>query len=137
MAINGGSKSGPRELVRRMLDTLAEATADPPGVTRAAYGPGEDAAHAIARAEAAALGAEITTDAAGNLFMTLPGVDRRRRMLLTGSHLDSVPHGGNFDGAAGVVAGLVAVAALQRSGIALGHPLTVMGIRAEESIWFK
>ena len=80
MAINGGSKSGPRELVRRMLDTLAEATADPPGVTRAAYGPGEDAAHAIARAEAAALGAEITTDAAGNLFMTLPGADRCRRM---------------------------------------------------------
>ena len=75
MFINGSSKSGPRELVRRMLDRLAEATADPPGVTRAAYGPGEDAAHAIARAEAAALGAEITTDAAGNLFMTLPGAD--------------------------------------------------------------
>ena len=48
-----------------------------------------------------------------------------------------MPHGGNFDGAAGVVAGLVAVAALQRSGIALNHDLTVMGIRAEESIWFQ
>ena len=48
-----------------------------------------------------------------------------------------MPHGGNFDGAAGVVAGLVAVAALQRAGIALDRDLTVMGIRAEESIWFQ
>ena len=49
--------------------------------------------------------------------------------MIVGSHLDSVPHGGNFDGAAGVVAGLVAVAALQRLGVTLrlrhhgdGHP---------------
>ena len=49
----------------------------------------------------------------------------------------SVPHGGNFDGAAGVVAGLVAVAALQGLGITLDCDLTVMGIRAEESIWFQ
>ena len=56
---------------------------------------------------------------------------------MIGSHLDSVPHGGNFDGAAGVVAGLVAVAALQSLGITLACDLTVMGIRAEESIWFQ
>jgi N-carbamoyl-L-amino-acid hydrolase len=136
MFINGSSKSGPRELVRRMLDRLAEATADPPGVTRAAYGPGEDAAHAIARAEAAALGAEITTDAAGNLFMTLPGADRCRRMLLTGSHLDSVPHGGNFDGSAGVVAGLAAMAALRGSRTVPPQDLTVVAFRAEEAAWF-
>ena len=48
-----------------------------------------------------------------------------------------MPHGGNFDGAAGVVAGLVAVAALQHAGISLANDLTVMGIRAEESIWFQ
>ena len=48
-----------------------------------------------------------------------------------------MPHGGNFDGAAGVVAGLVAVAALQRAGVAPDCDLTVMGIRAEESIWFQ
>ena len=59
------------------------------------------------------------------------------KRVIVGSHLDSVPHGGNFDGAAGVVAGLVAVAALQRAGIALNNDLTVMGIRAEESIWFQ
>jgi N-carbamoyl-L-amino-acid hydrolase len=51
--------------------------------------------------------------------------------------LDSVPHGGNFDGAAGVVAGLAAIGALVRLGITPSCDLTVMGIRAEESIWFQ
>ena len=41
--------------------------------------------------------------------MTLPGKDRRAPRILIGSHLDSVPQGGNFDGAAGVVAGLCAL----------------------------
>jgi N-carbamoyl-L-amino-acid hydrolase len=48
-----------------------------------------------------------------------------------------VPHGGNFDGAAGVVAGLVAVRALRDLGVTPTRDLTVMGIRAEESIWFQ
>jgi N-carbamoyl-L-amino-acid hydrolase len=57
--------------------------------------------------------------------------------VVIGSHLDSVPHGGNFDGAAGVVAGLAAVAALQRLAIRPECDIVVMGIRAEESIWFQ
>ena len=69
--------------------------------------------------------------------MTLPGRDPAAKRVIIGSHLDSVPHGGNFDGAAGVVAGLVAVAALQRSASRWTRDLTVMGIRAEESIWFQ
>jgi N-carbamoyl-L-amino-acid hydrolase len=58
--------------------------------------------------EAEALGLEIATDPVGNLYMTLPGADRALPRILTGSHLDSVPQGGNFDGAAGVLAGLAA-----------------------------
>jgi N-carbamoyl-L-amino-acid hydrolase len=48
-----------------------------------------------------------------------------------------VPHGGNFDGAAGVVAGLGAIAALQSLNVTPACDITVMGIRAEESIWFQ
>lgn len=125
-----------RALVRRMLGRLAEATADPPGVTRDAYGAGEAAAQAIATREARDLGAEVETDAAGNLYMTLPGADRGRPVLLTGSHLDSVPHGGNFDGAAGVVAGLAAMAALREAGKVPPQDLTVVAFRAEEAAWF-
>jgi N-carbamoyl-L-amino-acid hydrolase len=69
--------------------------------------------------------------------MTLPGGDPAAKRIVIGSHLDSVPHGGNFDGAAGVVAGLVAIRALQALDCALPRDVTVMGIRAEESIWFQ
>jgi N-carbamoyl-L-amino-acid hydrolase len=68
--------------------------------------------------------------------MTLPGRDRRAPGIIMGSHLDSVPQGGNFDGAAGVVAGLCAVSALRQAGVAPGCDLAVMAIRAEESAWF-
>ena len=47
-----------------------------------------------------------------------------------------MPHGGNFDGAAGVIAGISAVAALQAAGLRPDRRLTVMAIRAEESNWF-
>ncbi len=48
-----------------------------------------------------------------------------------------MPHGGNYDGAAGVVAGLIAIAALRALGFAPERDIEVMGIRAEESIWFE
>jgi N-carbamoyl-L-amino-acid hydrolase len=69
--------------------------------------------------------------------MTRPGRDRAAKRVVIGSHLDSVPHGGNFDGAAGVVAGLVALSALRELGAVPVCDVTVMGIRAEESIWFQ
>lgn len=92
---------------KRLFTELAEISADPPGVTRASFGPVEDAAHAMILREADVIGLEHRTDEIGNLYITLPGWDRDAPVLMTGSHLDSVPHGGNYDGAAGVLAGLV------------------------------
>ena len=126
-----------RELATTLFDQLRRDGLDEPGVSRDPYGPGEQRAHATVTAIAQQLGLRIEHDAAANLYMTLPGRDADAKRVIVGSHLDSVPHGGNFDGAAGVVAGLVAVAALQRAGTALNNDLTVMGIRAEESIWFQ
>ncbi len=125
-----------RDLATTLFDRLRRDGLDEPGVSRDPYGPGEQRAHATIANAAARLGLHIERDAAANLYMTLPG-KAAGKGLIVGSHLDSVPHGGNFDGAAGVVAGLVAVAALQGSGIALDRDLTIMGIRAEESIWFQ
>jgi N-carbamoyl-L-amino-acid hydrolase len=53
-----------------------------------------------------------------------------------GSHLDSVPEGGNYDGLAGVVAGLMCLAKAKRLGVAVQRPLAVLGLRGEESAWF-
>jgi N-carbamoyl-L-amino-acid hydrolase len=133
----GAAVAEQRELATRLFDQLRRDGLDEPGVTRDPYGAGEQRAHATVTEIAQQLGLRIEHDAAANLYMTLPGRDAAAKRVVVGSHLDSVPHGGNFDGAAGVVAGLVAVAALQRIGITLDCDLTVMGIRAEESIWFQ
>jgi len=106
-------------------------------VSRDPYGPGEQRGHATVARYAEAMGLEITRDAASNLYMTLPGRDRDAPVLVIGSHLDSVPHGGNYDGAAGVLAGLAVVAALQSLNLTPRCDIVVMGIRAEESVWFQ
>ena len=117
---------------------LHEATADPRGgVTREAYGSGERIAHTLIREAAEALDLTTRTDPAGNLYMTLPGSDRGLPQLLLGSHLDSVPRGGDHDGVAGVLAGLAVAAGMRRAGYVPPRDITVMAIRAEEAgAWF-
>jgi beta-ureidopropionase / N-carbamoyl-L-amino-acid hydrolase len=107
------------------------------GVTRDTYGQGEQFAHELVEKHARALGLEIRHDSMRNTYMVWPGLDRQAPALVIGSHLDSVLGGGNFDGAAGVMAGLIAVQALQQAGLQLNCDVVVMGIRAEESIWFQ
>ncbi|WP_367614470.1 hydantoinase/carbamoylase family amidase [Teichococcus coralli] len=125
------------ELAARLFDELRQRSFDGVGITREAYGPGERMAHALARREAEALGLEVSADPVGNLHMTLPGQDRVAKRVLLGSHLDSVPQGGNFDGAAGVLAGLAAVAGLKRAGFTPARDITVIATRAEEAgAWF-
>ena len=119
-----------------VFDRLRAASVDVQGVTRASYGEGEQAAHRLMSEIAASLGLEVAQDAAANTYMTWPGQDRSRPIRMVGSHLDSVPQGGNFDGAAGVVSGLVAIRALQQLGHAPAQDIAVMGVRAEESCWF-
>jgi N-carbamoyl-L-amino-acid hydrolase len=126
-------------LAQSVFETLARDTADPAGgVTRASYGEGEQYAHDLLARTARELNLEVSTDPGGNLYMTLPGRDRAEPAWFVGSHLDSVPKGGNFDGAAGVIAGLIAVRAIQHSAITPARDITVMGVRAEETgSWFS
>jgi N-carbamoyl-L-amino-acid hydrolase len=103
---------------------------------RDSYGAGEQAGYDILRAAAERQGLEVSTDPIGNMTVTLPGRDRSAPRILIGSHLDSVPQGGNFDGAAGVIAGLCAVATLQALGFTPAYDIGVMAIRGEESAWY-
>jgi N-carbamoyl-L-amino-acid hydrolase len=107
------------------------------GITRDTYGPGENFAHQLAERVARGLGLEVARDAALNLYMTLQGRRRDLPRFVTGSHMDSVPEGGNYDGAAGVVAGLAAVAGIKAHGIVPSRDVTVMAIRGEEAAWFN
>lgn len=123
-------------LAASLFAQLAAESYDGVGITRDSYGDGENAAHALFRETAERRGLEVRCDAACNLYLTLPGRDRGAPAVMTGSHLDSVPRGGNFDGAAGVMAGLAILAGWRRAGIVPERDVTVMAIRAEESAWF-
>ena len=122
-------------LAERILTDLRRETRDGRGVTRMSYGPGEAAAHALVRKEAEALGLGVATDAALNLYISLPG-RKRGPAVMVGSHLDSVPQGGDFDGAAGVLMGLSVIAGYRQSGFVPENDIVVMATRAEESTWF-
>ena len=124
-------------LAERLFGELRERTRDGRGVSREPYTAAEQVAHDLLAEAARTLDLEITVDPYGNLYMTLPGRDRGAARWIAGSHLDSVPCGGNYDGAAGVVAGIAAVAAFRKLGFVPARDISVMGIRAEEvSSWF-
>lgn len=124
------------QLARQLFDALRADSFDGVGVTRDSYGPGEQRAHDLMRRTAESLGLAVHIDAGLNLYITLAGADRSAPARVTGSHLDSVPRGGNFDGAAGVVAGLAVLAGCRAAGITPPVDIVVIGIRAEESAWF-
>lgn len=119
-----------------LFDAVRAVSEDFVGVTRPAWSEQDQAAAQILAQAARGLGLEVGYDIAGNLMCTLPGADRCAAQILTGSHLDSVPTGGHFDGLAGVIAGLSALAALRDLGVVLPCDLSVMGIRGEESVWY-
>jgi len=89
---------------------------------RAAYSAEEDAAHELAAGWMREAGLEVARDGAGNLFGS-----RGDARVWAGSHLDSVPTAGRFDGVLGVVAAIEAADRLQ------DRPLAVVAFRAEES----
>jgi N-carbamoyl-L-amino-acid hydrolase len=97
----------------------------------------EDAAGQALFAEwAGAAGCVVTRDPIGNLFATRPGTDSGRPAVLVGSHLDTQPHGGRFDGTVGVLAGLEIVRSLDDAGIETVAPLVVVSWANEEGARF-
>ncbi len=83
------------------------------------------------------LGLAVRVDAIGNVFGRLPDADQPALPpLLIGSHLDTVPGGGRFDGSAGVVAALEVAAALRAAGCRLARPLEIVSFACEESSRF-
>ena len=123
-------------MAAKIFDDLREMSIDGPGVSRATYGPGETAAMKYCADLAESEGLSSYYDEAANLVIELPGQEPHEPVLICGSHLDSVPQGGNFDGAAGVVAGLLAIIRMKRNGVVPPRTIRVMALRGEESAWF-
>jgi N-carbamoyl-L-amino-acid hydrolase len=102
------------------------------GVNRQALSAEEIAARRELIKWGKALGLSAYTDPAGNLFLRLEGRDPNAEPVLTGSHLDSQPTGGKFDGIYGVLAGLEAVQAIIESGEKPLRPIEVVAWMNEE-----
>lgn len=85
---------------------------------------------------AKAAGMHIRTDAIGNIFARREGLDPQRAPVMTGSHLDTQPSGGKFDGAYGVMAGLEVVRRLNDLGLQTEAPIEVVAWTNEEGSRF-
>ena len=88
------------------------------------------------RSECEALGLTVRVDAIGNMFARRPGRDPKRLPVLFGSHLDSQPSGGKFDGALGVLAGLEVMRSLNDLGITTEAPVELINWTDEEGSRF-
>jgi acetylornithine deacetylase/succinyl-diaminopimelate desuccinylase-like protein len=110
----------------KVLDRLEQlyAIGGGPGANRPHPSAAEDEAHVLAAGWMEEAGLEVSVDAAGNLYGRSPWPDPGTGPIWTGSHLDTVPTGGKFDGALGVVAGIEAVSTGGRG--------TVVAFRGEE-----
>ena len=107
------------------------------GVDRQALTNDEIAARAELVRWGRALGLEPFTDVAANLFLRLPGREPGLAPVLTGSHIDTQPTGGKFDGAYGVIAALEAVAAIVASGRVPRRAIEVVAWTNEEGCRFS
>lgn len=113
--------------LRERLDEIY-AIGGGPGANRIGYSEAEDDAHRLASGWMREAGLEVEVDPHGNLVGRLRGEDTSLPEVWTGSHLDSVPRGGRYDGALGVLGGLEAVARIGRR----PATLAVVAFRDEE-----
>lgn len=122
------------EGTKQIFEVLRNLSFDGVGVSRETYGHSETKAIDFIASLAVASGLSCFADPAGNMIVECPGLDTSLPFVATGSHLDSVPQGGNYDGSAGVVAGLLTLLDAQQQN--LSRTLRTYILRGEESAWF-
>lgn len=120
----------------KLFNDIAEFSADTEGVSRPAYSSIETKTLEFLVDFARDQGLSSCYDAGQNVVFSLPEDAHAEKFVLVGSHVDSVPNGGNFDGLAGVIAGLLCLARAKHLGISFAKPVKVIAMRAEESAWF-
>lgn len=120
-------------LAAEVFDTVRAMSLDAEGVSRPAFSPVETAVLDYLADFGKRHGLVVTEDAGRNRVFCRPEHETAENWVLIGSHVDSVPMGGNFDGLAGVVAGLLVLIGGKGR---LAHPVKLVAMRGEESAWF-
>ncbi len=106
------------------------------GITRFSLSPEALEARNEVKRRMEALGATVVTDDMANLYATIPGTENLPA-ILSGSHIDSVKQGGNYDGVLGVLTAMEAVETIVKEKIPHRHPITVVVWTNEEGARFE
>jgi N-carbamoyl-L-amino-acid hydrolase len=106
------------------------------GVSRVAYSDADVEGRRFVMAEMKAAGLQPRIDPAGNIFARREGAEPRLAPILFGSHIDSVPSGGNFDGDLGSLGALAVLEALDAAGVRTRHPFEMVIWAHEEGFAF-
>ena len=123
-------------LANEWFSAVAAMSPDKEGISRPAYSSKETEVLEFLAEQARNAGLSVSYDAAQNAVFSLPEDADAEKYILVGSHVDTVPMGGNFDGLAGVLAGLLCLFRAKASNTHFPRPVKVIAMRGEESAWF-
>jgi ureidoglycolate amidohydrolase len=126
-----------RDRLLSEIEVLASfSDADPPAVTRIVFSPADLKARAWLKLLCEESELNVRYDAIGNTFVRWQGTDHVAPAVGTGSHIDAIPNAGKYDGVVGVLGGLEAIRALQRSGFRPRNSIELLVFTAEEPTRF-
>jgi allantoate deiminase len=126
-----------QERIERHIDLLSEFTATPrKGTTRLTYSKEDLQARQYIKETMKDYGLQVREDGFGNIFGKLEGSIKDAPSVLIGSHFDSVPNGGSYDGPAGVVAALEVANLFNKNQLTPKYPLEVIALVEEEGSRF-
>lgn len=129
-------KINPERLWSTLMETARFGGTPKGGIKRLALSDEDKMVRDWFRDACEAAGLSVTVDGIGNMFATRPGTDPSLPAVAFGSHLDTQPAGGKFDGILGVLAGLEAIRTLADAGYETRHPLTLVNWTNEEGARF-
>jgi beta-ureidopropionase / N-carbamoyl-L-amino-acid hydrolase len=121
------------ERIQQRIEALSAFGANPQGgVSRVAFSAADRAGRDYIKTLMRGAGLEVRVDAAGNIIGRRRGSDASLPTIMLGSHIDSVPEGGNYDGAVGVIGAIEAIELLREGGLATRHSVEVVSFTDEE-----
>jgi N-carbamoyl-L-amino-acid hydrolase len=119
------------------LETLASFSDDtPPGISRLVFADADQRSRVWLKSQCSDAGLAVCEDAVGNMFARWVGAQPQLAAIGTGSHIDAIPHSGKYDGTVGVLGGLEAIRALQRSGFQPQRSIELLLFTSEEPTRF-
>jgi ureidoglycolate amidohydrolase len=123
-------------LISEIEELATISDAEPPAVTRIVFSSTDLKARHWLRARCEESGLSVREDAIGNIFARWSGSDPAAAAIGTGSHIDAIPNAGKYDGVVGVLGGLEAIRALQRSGFRPRRSIELLMFTSEEPTRF-